>query len=460
MADPTLELIHNVLDVNFKDFNSAVIRDAKNQVLDLVAVMVSGWNGPGNSALLDLVKQWGGNGEATILVHGDKVPLPHAAMINSLQCRSYDHEAVGPYPFGQNEGMFAGHVESSTVPAALSLAEYTGASGKDLLTAVILGGDLAARIAFVQGINFSQPFDPVGTANAFGVAGIAGRLLDLSDQQLLNAFGILATQVAGGFRSLWDGVLTFKLYGAMAARNGIIAALMAQKGYTGLKDPLLGPQGYFECYCAKPYHPEYMNRDLGKEFYVKGMHKKYPSCYGNHNIIDCGLDILQEHDIDPEDIQEITIGIPPMQLNSYGTQPFKAGDAQPAALFYQAYSAANVLLRKGARLEHYTEEAVRDPAVIKLAGKVRHIPSRQKNYAVELIVKLSSGKEYSTVYQYPSMRGYPQRPLSQQELLEKYWNNINFCGKIPRTSAQKALEMIENLENVDNVKHLVSLLVA
>ena len=212
MATSTEELIHNMLDVKYEDFNSKAIRDAKNQILDLVAVMVSGYEGPGNYALLDLVKQWGGAPEATILVHGTRVPLPSAAMMNSLQGRSYDHEAVGPYPFGQNKDMFCGHVESSTVPAALSIAEYVGASGKDLLSAVILGGDLAARIIFVEGVGFNHPFDPVGTGNTFGVGGIAGRLLGLNNKQVMSTFGIITTMAAGNFRSLWDGVLTFKLY--------------------------------------------------------------------------------------------------------------------------------------------------------------------------------------------------------------------------------------------------------
>jgi 2-methylcitrate dehydratase PrpD len=121
---------------------------------------------------------------------------------------------------------------------------------------------------------------------------------------------------------------------------------------------------------------------------------------------------------------------------------------------------ANVLLRKGARLEHYTDEAVQDPRVIALAGKVKHMPTRQKNGAVELIVKMKDGKAYERAYQYPMMRGYPGRPLSQEELVEKYWNNISFCGRLARSQAEKALDMIENLERVDHVGKLISLLVA
>ena len=460
MSTETQKLIHNVLDTSFDAFSDENIRDAKRQLIDLAGVMVSGYEGPGNSALLDLVRQWGGTGEAAILVHGDRVPLPHAVMMNSLQGRSYDFECTGPDAFGQNEGMFPGHVQSSTVPAALSVAEYTGASGKELLSAVILGGDLAARIAFVGGMSFDRAFDPVGTVNAFGVAGLTGRLMGMNEDQVMNSFGILTNMVAGSFRSLWDGVMTFKLYGAMAARNGIIAALMAKNGFTGLKDPLFGPQGYFESYCPKPYHPEYMNRDLGREFYVKSRHKKYPSCQGNHNIIDCGLDILREHEIDANQITEVIIGLHPSQLDSYGTIPFRRGDSQAAALFYQSYSAANVLLRKGARLEHYTEEAIQDPEVIELCNKVKHKPSTQKDpMKTELIVKMKDGKEYSAAFNHPQSRGFPKFPLTEEELTEKYWQNIDFCGKIPRDNAEKVLDMLNNLEQVKNVSETVKLLV-
>jgi 2-methylcitrate dehydratase PrpD len=459
MATITQQLIHNVLDTRYEDFSSEVIRDAKNQLIDIVAVTLSGTNGSGNSSLLDLVRQWGGRGEATILGLGDKVPLPLAAMMNSLQCRSYDHEVVGPYPFGQNEGKFSGHVESSTVPTAISVSEYLGASGKDLIAAVILGGDLACRIAIAQELSFDQPFDPVGTANAIGAVGVTARLMGLNEDQMSNAFSIVSTQIGGSFRALWDGVHIFKLPGAMAARNAITAVQMASAGFTGLKDPLLGPQGYFASYC-RGHRPEFLTKDLGKEFYVKGCHKKYPSCYGNHIVIDCGLDILQEHEINAKDIAEIIIGPHPSQVNSYLNQPFKMGDSQPKALFNYCYTAASVLVRKAARVEDYTDEAIRDPEVISLAGKVKVVPSSQKNGALELIVKMGNGKEYSTFYNHPQMRGYPLYPLTKEELTEKYWNNVKFPRAVSTDHARKALDMIENLEKVDNVSKLIKLLVA
>jgi 2-methylcitrate dehydratase PrpD len=406
-----------------------------------------------------LVRQWGGSREATIVALGDKVPLPLAAMMNSIQCRSYDHEVVGPHPFGQNEGKITGHIPSTTVPCALSVAEYLGASGKDLISAIVLGGDLAARMVIAEGLNFDHPFDPTGTANAFGAAGLTGRLMGLNESQMMNAFGILATQVAGGFRSLWDGVHTFKLHGALAARNAIIAVQLASKGFTGLKDPLLGSQGYFACYCPS-YHPELLTRDLGKQFYVKGCHKKYPSCYVNHDMIDCILDILQEHGINAEDIAEVIVGVDPPQVNSYLNQPFKMGDSQPKALFNYYYGAANALLRKGARVEHYTEEAICEPRVVELASRVKIRPTQQKGGATESKIKMKDGKEYSTVFKHPQRRGTPLFPLTEEELREKFWNNINFSKTVSEERAEEALNMIENLEKVDDVSKLIKLLIA
>jgi 2-methylcitrate dehydratase PrpD len=203
-----------------------------------------------------------------------------------------------------------------------------------------------------------------------------------------------------------------------------------------------------------------LTRDLGKQFYVKGCHKKYASCYGNHNVIDCALDILQEHDINTGDIAEIIIGVAPPQVDSYLNQPFEMGDSQPKALFNFYYSAASALLRKGARVEHYTEEAIREPEAVELAGRGKVVPTQQKNGATELEIKMQDGKEYSSVYKHPHMRGYPLYPLTKEELIEKYWNNINFSKAVSKENAEKALDMLENLEKVDSVSKIIKLLVA
>jgi aconitate decarboxylase len=458
MSTITQDLIHNVLDTRFENFSEEDIQDGKNQIIDIVAVILSGANAAGNSILLDLIRQWGGSREATILPHGDKVPLPHAAMMNSIAARSFDHEVTGPAPTGENEGRLAGHVPSTTGPTALAISEYLNSSGKDLISAVVLGGDLGARIAVASDDN-RDGFDLVGTANPFGATAVAGRLMGLTENQMINAFGIVVNQLAGSFGAIWDGVESFKLIGAMAARNGIISAILAQKGFTGIKDPLLGPRGYFRLY-TKNYYPDYLTRDLGKSFYCKGEHKKYPSCYGNHNMIECALEIIRQHNINADDIDEIIVGVSPNKITSWLNLPFDKVDSQPRALFNYQYGAANVFLRKSAKLEHYTEEFIRDPKVVALANRVKVEPNQQKIRAIELKVKMRDGQEFSEVYKQKEMRGYPSNPLTKEELKEKYWANVEFSKTVSKQSAQKALDMIENLEMIDDVSEIIKLLVA
>ena len=141
----------------------------------------------------------------------------NAAMMNSIMTRSFDFEVTGPEPEGANAGKMVGHVASTTEPAALSIAEYTGATGKEMIAAVVLGGDLAARIAVANDFSFDTSFEVCGTANAFGAAAIAGRLMHLDHAQMVNAFGILLNLLAGSFQGIWDGVHSFKLPGAMSA---------------------------------------------------------------------------------------------------------------------------------------------------------------------------------------------------------------------------------------------------
>lgn len=369
MSNPTEELVKNVLNTKFEAFSNEQVEDVKKRCIDVIGCAIGGANASGNSIILDLVREWGGKKEATILCHGDRVPAHHAAMLNSIMCRSYDYE-VNLEVEGEAAGRMTGHICGTIVPTALAVAEQRGSSGKDLISAVLLGADLAARIATAEDFSFDNCFDNTGTMNGFGAAAAAGRLRDLNETQMLNAFGIVVNQVAGSLQHFWDGAHTFKLPGALAASNGIVSVELASRGFTGLKDPLMSKRGYFAQYC-KSYRPEFLTIELGKRFYTKGAHKLHPSCYGNHVPIECGLKLHREHNINADDIEEVIVTVPPLAYGGFLNQPFEMGDPQMKASFNLPYNVANVLLRKSARLEHFTDKFLRDPKVIALCKKVK-----------------------------------------------------------------------------------------
>ena len=137
------ELVKNVLETPFEAFDESIVERAKDRIIDVVGCIIGGANASGNSIIVDLMRWWGGKKESTILVHGGKFPSHNAALINCVMSRSYDFEPAGPLVEGKST---PAHLSGTTVPTAIAVAEQKGASGKDLLTALILGDDLASRI--------------------------------------------------------------------------------------------------------------------------------------------------------------------------------------------------------------------------------------------------------------------------------------------------------------------------
>jgi 2-methylcitrate dehydratase PrpD len=451
------QLSEHILTTRFESFGHETIEAAKLRLIDAVSCTVGGANASGNDALLGLIRSWGGAQQATVLAHGDRVPLQYAAMMNAMMCRSFDFEVTGPEAEGINAGKMVGHVCSTTEPTALSVSEFTRASGKDLLTVVILGGDIGARIAVSDEFNFDKCFEVCGTANAFGATALVGRLMGLNQKQMVNAFGILLNLMAGSFQSLWDGVHTFKLPGAMAAYNSVLSVQMSMHGFKGVKDALGSPQGYFSLY-ANNAKPANAVADLGRIFYVKGMHKLHPSCYGVHNPIESALEIVRDHTFDAADVASVTLEVPPNRIKHFLNQPVNADDEQPRSLFSIPYGIANVLVRKEVRIEHYTDSHFRDPTVLELTHKVHLLPNLPmgKNHAGRLTVHMKNGETFSAYRESPL--GWAENPVSASDVREKYWRNIEFSGTVSRTNAAKALALLDQIEEIDDVSTLTDCL--
>ena len=452
------ELVRNILRVSFQSFDASVVDRARDRIIDVVGCIIGGANASGNSTLIDLVKGWGGKKEGIILVHGIKVPVHDAAMVNSVMSRSYDFEPAGPLVEGKST---PAHLSGTTVPTAVTVAEERAASGKDLLTALILGDDLASRIIAASNLNIDSGFDCTGTVNAFGATAIAGRLLGLDEQQMTHAFGIVLNQLAGTFQNIFDGAHSFKLPQGLAARAGIFSVALAARGFTGVKDPLLSRYGYFSLYC-KSYQLDVLTRNLGKEFYADNTCKPYPCCRSNHAAIDCVLDLVHAHTIRPEDVDEIIVDITPTARDFAIGQPFKIREVpQIDAAFNLQYNVANALLRKNVKLDHFTEEFIRDPRIMEIVPKIRLTATMpmEKPLGAGVTIKMKQGREYEKTVDMPKGNGV-LTPLTPAEKRAKFFDNVAFSKTISPDKAEKALNLLERIEEVDNVAKVIRLLVA
>ncbi len=460
-------LADNVLHTRFEDIDETTVENTKKRILDVIGCAIGGAKAQNNESLVNLVKGWGGKEEATILAFGIKAPAPNVAWVNAILCRSFDWEPLVTIVDGNR---YPGHVSGTTVPTALTLGESKGINGRELITALVAGDDVAERIYTStehpwnksvenrMGSMRGPTFDAWGTMPSFGAAAIAGRLLGLNSNQMRNAFGIVINMISGAGGGLGEGATTFKLSQGTSARSGIVAAELAKGGWTGIKDPLLGRTGYYQTFTQGCDYPEKLTRYLGKKYYVELVFKPYPGGRPTHTTIDAALGLVNKNDINVDDIEKVTIRLsPPMRYGHY-MKSYKIGDYPTGdALFSYKYSTATALVRKSVTAENFTEEAIRDPVVQSLIDKIHLAEDLDKENGIELVVEMKDGSIISEYVR--EAKGEIPNPLSRDDLITKFMSQVEFSNTVNIKDAEKLVELLDKLEEVDDVKKIVRLAV-
>ncbi|MEM2424937.1 MAG: MmgE/PrpD family protein [Candidatus Bathyarchaeia archaeon] len=450
------DLCAHVLETRFENIDESVIEGNKNLIIDVLGCIIGGANAYGNRALVDLIRYLGGRPEATILVHGDKVPAQNAAMVNSILSRSYDFEPVACYVNGV---LYPPHLAGTTVPTAISVGESRRVDGKELLTALIVGNDVALRIfcAPTNVWDIKKHLLPWASVNVFGATAIAGRLLGLNHSQLRNAFGIAISMMAGAGSGLFEGATTFKINQGTSARDGILAAELAKRGWIGIKDPLFSRFAYYDVFtpvgCDRP---EFITADLGKKFYYETLIKPYPGGVPTHAPIDAALALANKHDIKFEEIEEVELLL--THISEWYLKPDVVGeDPVGWACFNYKYAVATALMRRSVDLENFAEDSILDPRIQLLLPRIKirsFPPERPRQHVVKLVVKTKDGREFSESV--VAARGHhPNPPLSREEIIQKFYAQVKFSRTVSRKNAEKLLNLVQRLEEIDDVSKIV-----
>jgi len=444
-----------ILETKFESIPAEIVNLQKDIILNIFGTSIAGVNAEGCESLVRQVKQWGGRKEATILIYGSMVPAHNAAFVNSVMARALDFcDAMMP-------GM---HVGSSSVPTALAMAEFVGGlSGKEFLTALIVGTELSARI---NSISIYDGFDPTGVCSIFATTAIAGRILHLNPNQMLNALALAFNRSGGSFQSNIDGSLAVRFIQGFVSQSGIICAQLAQKGITGPKNFMEGIYGYFHLYGKDKSDKESLLDGLGKRFEMgKTLFKKYPSCGCTLSSTDAILDLLKEKAINPEKISYIEVKVSPYCYKLVG-HPFEIGENPKVnAQFSIQYCVANALLRRSSKLSHFDESYIKDPRIEELIKKI-HVFSDQSlddpqksgfSISSYLKVKTQNGKVYDKMVNIP--RGLPGNPLSKEEHLERFYDCLNYSRiNFKKRLIEKIISTVNRLEEAKDARKLILLL--
>lgn len=446
------KILNNITKIKYDDLPEAVVDNTKKFILDSLGVAIAGSSAPGCKEIVDLVKEWSGKPEASLIVHGGKVPSPLAAFCNSTMMHALDFDDT------LDESPLHAHV--SVLPAALATAESLGGiSGRELISAVALGVDLVCRL----GLATQKPLSWIRTATcgSFGAAVAAGKLMNLKREQMLHALGVTYSQTSGNAQCLIDGALVKRMQPGFSAKAGVLSSFLARKGITGARNVFEGEYGFFNLYEGGSYARGKLLDGLGKRF--EGMKlsiKPYPSCRMTHASIDAALAIKKEHRIEPTKIEEVRVQVSKMVHNMVGGAFTIRENPQVDAQFNIPYTVAVALIHGDVFLKDFDEASIKDPLVHKLAQKVKIIIDpelEERNISTaSLVVQVEGFLFQKKVNQ---MKGNPLNPMNMDDCIEKFKKCVSYNQEvISEVRVDEALDCLKNLEDLGDIKILMGLL--
>lgn len=455
-------------ETSFDDLPPAVVEEVKKQVVDFFGCAVAGAMKPGPVQVRGLNLHNGGAQEARVWGPGVKLPVAYAAQCNATAGHALDFDDV------HDAVMHPGVISMST---AMALADYReGMTGKELITAVALGAEMIVRMNL--GMHPGNPVIPYGwhTTSLNGnlvSANLAAKILGLDFDQTVFAIGLGYHQACGNGQTTKDGGFAKRVGPGFAVRNGITAALLAERGLTAAINSFEGEWGFVHTYMFDDFDREAVIAELGERWEAGNvLCKPYPCCRGTHNFADAGIYLRKTYDIDPEQIERIDCLCGKGTLNLLG-QPLsvKAHPKTPADVqFSCAWGVASGLAKGQATLKEYSdsEEGIFNPEIRAVAAKIATMeyspdmdpknPEVSKYEGAKVTVTMKDGAVHSVYL--PSAKGCADNPQSYEDVVTKYYGNLAYAEvPIPETNGRKIAELCADLEQLDDVRVLNELMV-
>ncbi len=447
----TRALAQHAAKIRYEDIPREAIQKAKDSVLDQLGVELIGSTLDWNKIAYRYVLEMGGRPESTIVNYGTKAPALDAVFVNATFGQGCELDDVG---FGAG-----GHLSAATVPVALALSEKTNVTGREFLAAVVVGCDVMYRLLFaVRPSSGKRGFHSHGIAAPFGAMAVASRLLGLTDEQMLHAFGIAGSHSAGTMEYDQTGGEVKRVHAGIAARGGLQAAMLARLGLTGPPTIIEGKRGFCRVF-ADQYKMDVITENLGTDFKIMNIwFKVYPCVATVQGVIDTLRKIIEEHEISADEIEEIRVGIAETSV-SHGGAIYEPTDVA-SAQFSLPFSLALRLVKRDNDLSLYMDPKLwTDPRVLATAKKVKCYvdPNAQgeQNYNTTMEVKFVGGKIIKAFQQYPP--GSPLNPVSREELRKKFRRLAR--AVLSDNEIEEVIETVDRLESLDNAAKLARLLV-
>jgi 2-methylcitrate dehydratase PrpD len=448
MPEPTLSgrLGAFLSRLSYSDLSESQVRKLKIYFLDWLGSAIAGQSGESVRIILEVVGDLGGRGESTIIANQSYSNCLLAALANGASSHMVEMDDL------HRESIL--HPATAVMPAVLALAEREKASGADLLLAIAVGYEAAIRVAVAVGPSHYRYWHTTATCGTFGAAAGASRLLGLNEEQTISAYGSAGTQAGGLWEFLTNNAMSKQLHTGKAALNGLLSALLAQRGFTGARKILEGEKGFFRA-TSGDFDPAKCLADLGRTFWFERNSLKYhASCGHTHSAIDATLQATGGAALDADGIEKVTVSVYQGALDLLA-------DVEPKnpylAKFNLPFCIASALMFGHANLADFTTERIHDQRMIRMMQKIelRSDPEltamypRQWPACVEILKP--DGERLTGSVTYP--KGDPENPLSETEVVAKF--KALTRGLIADDFAEELCQRALSLEKLSDVSTLL-----
>jgi 2-methylcitrate dehydratase PrpD len=441
----TKRLAQFVLDTKYEDIPTEAFRLCKRHFIDCTGSCLAAVKEKHGPIINGYIEDQQGTGCTSVIGFGTQTTIDNAAFANGMLSHVISFDDSGP-----------SHPSVTIVPALYALGETHKLGGKEILTAQVLGYEVFQKLNSVTKDAWEmrvRGWHPTGFFGAVTSALISAKLIHLTLEESLYAAGMAASMGAGLSQNI--GNMTMALHAGNAARNGIIAAMLARRGFTADRTILEGKFGLMNALAgADHYDIKALTRNLGSPYSVisPGINlKPYPNCWAHHKVYDSMLYLVTTHDVRPDDVEFIMCDLQPEKPTYRYLHP----QTDLEAKYSLGYGIAMCLMDRKLTTEQYGAERVLDPKTVEILSKIKHTPqsSEQEKHKVSIVMK--NGNRYSHTTEYSKGHAI-HSPLSDQELIEKFRSCAD--GVLTHDQVERFLELISAMEKVDNIALIVSTL--
>ncbi len=439
-------------DLRYDDLPSEIRELAKLVLLDTLGCGLAGSTTEELQQIrAAMCEASGGVGNTLLWGTGEHAPLPQAALANGAATNAREMDDF--------EG--CQHSGSVIIPAAFGTAVRVGSSGKELLTAIVIGYDIARRA--MDGSGGNRPLKDNGwhstpVCGGFGAAAATARLLGLNPECIQWALGYAGSNAGGTWAFIPDGAMSKRVHPGFASQSGVISAYLAKSGVTGPTQIFESDWGgFFTTYAGDRSTPHKAVEGLGSDFRIRIVgFKPYAACRGNHGSIDAILDLRREENIRPDNVERVVVRGSRTHVKQLSKQDVQTMlDAQ----FSLPYAVAVTLATGGAMLDQFTPDALLRPDIRALARKVTVVYDEAENLLGGeqpfVDVHMTDGRVLTRRVAIP--RGDYRNPLTEAELRAKFRSNAALV--LSDFQIARLEEQVAQIGSMDNVSPLAELLV-